>query len=146
LLILADQGWDRATYGGVESGSAHLVNVAGSAANGLSYPSPAPAGKDALQIQSNSALDKEGLGPRGVLAYDATNVLLDAIERAVQENGYPSRQGVIVTLPEVRRHGLTGEIAFDAMGRRVDAFVWLYNIADKSYPGRMLSLQATDGK
>jgi len=41
---------------------------------------------------------------------------------------------------------LTGEIAFDATGRRVNAFVWLYNIVDNSYPGRMLSLPATAGE
>jgi ABC-type branched-subunit amino acid transport system substrate-binding protein len=146
LLTVADQGWDGAVFGGVEAGSVHVVNVAGSAADGLSYVSPAPAGQDALQIEGDLALDREGLGPRGVLAYDATNVLLDAIALAIQEDGYPSRQGVKVALPEVRRHGLTGEIAFDATGRRVDASVWLYNIVDRSYPGRMLSPPATDGE
>ena len=146
LLTVADQGWDGAAFGGVEAGSVHVVDVAGSAADGLSYVSPAPAGQDALQIEGDLALDREGLGPRGVLAYDATNVLLDAIALAIQEDGYPSRQGVKVALPEVRRHGLTGEIAFDATGRRVDASVWLYNIVDKSYPGRMLSPPATDGE
>jgi hypothetical protein len=61
------------------------------------------------------------------------------VELAIQEDGYPSRQGVIVALPEVRRHGLTGEIGFGVTGRRVDAPVWLYNIVDKNYPGRALS-------
>lgn len=146
LLTLVNQGWDGATFGGVEAGSVHLVNVAGSAADGLAYVSPAPAGHDVSQTEGHSALGKEGLGPRGVLAYDATTVLLDAIELAIREDGYPSRPGVIAALPEVRRHGLTGEIAFDATGRRVDAPVWLYNIVDKSYPGRVLFSQATGGE
>jgi branched-chain amino acid transport system substrate-binding protein len=146
LLTVADQGWDGAVFGGVEAGSVHVVNVAGSMADGLSYVSPAPAGRDSLQIEGDLALDSEGLGPRGVLAYDATNVLLDAIALAIQEDGYPSRQGVKVTLPEVRRQGLSGEIAFDATGRRIDASVWLYNIVNKSYPGQMLSRPATDGE
>jgi ABC-type branched-subunit amino acid transport system substrate-binding protein len=146
LLTVADQGWDGAVFGGVEAGSVHVVDVAGSAADGLSYVSPAPAGQDVSQIEGDLALDSGGLGPRGVLAYDATNVLLDAIELAIQEDGYPSRQGVKLALPKVRRHGLTGEIAFDAAGRRIDASVWLYNIVNKNYPGRMLSTPGTGGE
>jgi branched-chain amino acid transport system substrate-binding protein len=146
LLSMAVQGWHGAVFGGVEAGSVHLVDVAGSAADGLSYVSPAPAGQDALQIEGDLALDREGLGPRGVLAYDATNVLLDAIALAIQEDGYPSRQGTKAALPEVRRHGLTGEIAFDATGRRIDASVWLYNIVNNTYPGRMLTYPGTDGE
>jgi ABC-type branched-subunit amino acid transport system substrate-binding protein len=146
LLTLAAQGWDGTVFGGVEAGSVHVVDVAGSAADGLSCISPAPAGHDAIQIEDDLALEREGLGPRGVLAYDATNVLLDAIALAIQEDGYPSRQGIKAALPEVRRHGLTGEIAFDATGRRIDASVWLYNIVDKTYPGRMLTSFGTDGE
>jgi len=138
LLTLAAKGWDGATFAGAEAGSVNLVDIASNAANGLVYASPAPAGHDLSQAGNSSAHGKEGLGPRGVLAYDATGVLLDAIELAIQESGFPSRQGIIAVLPEVRRYGLTGEIAFDATGRRVDAPVWLYNIVNKSYPGRVL--------
>jgi ABC-type branched-subunit amino acid transport system substrate-binding protein len=147
ILTLAEEDWSGTTLGGVESGSIHLVNVAGSLAAGLTFVSPAPAGQDVAQPQGNLTPDMEGLGPRAVLAYDATHVLLDAIELAIQEDGYPSRQGVKTTLPRVQRRGLTGDIVFDAAGRRVDAPVWLYNIVDKSYPGRVLvSPQADNGE
>jgi ABC-type branched-subunit amino acid transport system substrate-binding protein len=147
ILTLAEEDWSGTTLGGVESGSIHLVNVAGSLAAGLTFVSPAPAGQDVAQPQGNLTPDMEGLGPRAVLAYDATHVLLDAIELAIQEDGYPSRQGVKTTLPKVQRRGLTGDIVFDAAGRRVDAPVWLYNIVDKSYPGRVLvSPQADNGE
>jgi len=147
VLTLAKADWSGTTLGGVESGSIHLVNVAGSLAAGLTFVSPAPAGHDVAQPHGNLTPDKEGLGPRAVLAYDATHVLLDAIELAIQEDGYPSRQGVKASLPKVQRRGLTGGIVFDAAGRRVDAPVWLYNIVDKSYPGRVLvSPQADNGE
>jgi ABC-type branched-subunit amino acid transport system substrate-binding protein len=139
LLALADLNWSGVTYGGADAGSVHLVNVAGDAADGLTFVSPAPAGRDLLQvIDRDSTLEVRKLGPRAVLAYDATHVLLDAIELAIGQNGYPTRHGVAAALPEVQRPGLTGIITFDAAGRRVDAPVWLYNIVHKDYPGQML--------
>jgi branched-chain amino acid transport system substrate-binding protein len=138
LLILTSSDWTGALFGGVEAGSVHSVNVAGSAADGLVFVSPAPAGQDVSHIEEHSTHDGKGLAPRAVLAYDATHVLLDAIELAIREDGYPSRRGVAAALPKVRRYGLTGDIAFDATGRRVDAPVWLYSIEDKQYPGQVL--------
>jgi ABC-type branched-subunit amino acid transport system substrate-binding protein len=143
LLILTVNGWNGATFAGTETGSVHLVGVAGNVADGLVYVSPAPAGHDLSQAENNSAQGIKGLGPRGVLAYDTTSVLLDAIELAIQKDGYPSRRGIIAVLPKVRRYGLTGEITFDAAGRRIDAPAWLYNIVDNYYPGRLLSTQLT---
>jgi len=150
LITLAVQDWEGTTFAGVETGSVHLVDIAGNAAAGLAYVSPAPAGHDLSQSEHNSTQVGDGLGPRGVLAYDTTNVLLDAIDLAIQKDGYPSRQGIITTLPEVRRHGLTGDIAFDVTGRRIDAPVWLYKIVDsypveRSYPGRVLLPQPITG-
>jgi branched-chain amino acid transport system substrate-binding protein len=147
LLALDSQDWDGAIFGGVDAGSVQMVSVAGGLTSGLTYVSPAPAGQDVLPIDRNLAVEKEGLAPRAVLAYDATNVLLDAIESAIREDGYPSRQGVVAALPEVRRHGLTGDISFDAVGRRVDAPVWLYTIVSDGYPGQaLLSPQRTTGE
>jgi branched-chain amino acid transport system substrate-binding protein len=143
LLALAVNDWKGATLAGAETGDVHLVDIAGNAAVGLAYVSPAPAGQDLSQAEGSLAHGIKELGPRGVLAYDATSVLLDAIELAIQKDGFPSKQGIVAALPEVRRYGLTGEIAFDRAGRRLDAPVWFYNIVDKSYPGRVLFPQPT---
>jgi branched-chain amino acid transport system substrate-binding protein len=139
LVALNRLDWVGATFGGVEAGSVNLVNVAGGVATGLTFASPAPAGRDMPQIEADWGQGKEELGPRAVLAYDATLVLLDAIELAIREVGSPSRQGVVTALPAVRRRGLTGDIVFDATGRRVDAPVWLYRIVHGNYPGQMRS-------
>lgn len=148
LLALDRLDWMGTAFGGVEAGSVHVVNVAGDVATGLTFASPSPAGRDALEAGGgDSALEIDELGPRAVLAYDATHVLLDAIELAIQQDGYPSRQGVVTALPTVRRYGLTGAIAFDATGRRLDAPVWFYNIMHRDYPGQvLLSPQAVSGE
>jgi ABC-type branched-subunit amino acid transport system substrate-binding protein len=137
-LLLASSGWSGSIYGGVEAGSINLVSVAGSVADGLVFASPAPAGKDVAHIGEHPGPDKRGLGPRAVLAYDATHILLDAIDLAIREDGFPSREGVAVALPMVRRSGLTGSITFDVGGLRADAPVWLYGIQDNRYPGQVL--------
>jgi branched-chain amino acid transport system substrate-binding protein len=138
LLALAASDWTGATFGGADVGNVHLVNVAGDVAGGLTFASPAPAGRDTTAGYGD-------LGPRAVLAYDATHVLLDALELAIRQDGRPTRSGVITALAMVQRHGLTGDITFDAAGRRVDAPVWLYRIVDKDYPGQMLK-QVTGSK
>ena len=139
LLSLHASDWKGSVFGAAEVGNVQLVDVAGDVAAGLIFVSPSPAGRDVPQaIVDDSALEKEQLGPRAVLAYDATHTLLDAIELAIQRDGHPSRQGVVSALPAVRHGGLTGPIAFDSDGRRVDAPVWLYNISNNDYPGQVL--------
>ncbi len=140
LRALSSQGWAGFAFGGAETGSLHVISVAGNAATGLTFASPAPAGADLLpSVRGDSTVDQSRLSPRAVLAYDATQVLLDAIEIAIHRDGHPSRQGVAAALPQVRRDGLTGTIVFDVAGRRVDAPVWLYNITHKQYPGKVLA-------
>jgi ABC-type branched-subunit amino acid transport system substrate-binding protein len=73
-----------------------------------------------------------------VSAYDSAQVLLDAMAAAIQHNGRADRRSVLDALPGVRRRGLTGEIAFDEQGRRIDAPVWLYRLGDGQYPGALV--------
>jgi branched-chain amino acid transport system substrate-binding protein len=131
LAALRGLGWSGAAYGGVSAGDVQLVEVAGAAADGTTLVSPAPAGRD---VPAGGHPD---LGPRAVAAYDATQVLLDALDAAGRRDGHITRPGVMATLATVRRQGLTGDIAFDAGGRRVDAPLWLYRIEGASYPGRL---------
>jgi len=130
LAALSALGWSGAVYGGVNAGDVQLVNVAGAAADGTTLVSPAPAGRDAPGGHAD-------LGPRAVAAYDATQVLLDAMDIAGRRDGQITRQAVITALAAVRHQGLTGAIAFDAGGRRVDAPLWLYQIVGAGYPGQL---------
>lgn len=65
-------------------------------------------------------------GPRSIVAYDATNVLLDAIALDAQAHGRPTRAGVADALRRVRHKGLLGFISFDQTNAWTDAPTWIY--------------------
>jgi branched-chain amino acid transport system substrate-binding protein len=60
-----------------------------------------------------------------ILAYDATNVLLDAIAQAASSSSL-QRQAVTAALANVQRVGLNGTLAFDATRSWAAAPVFLY--------------------
>jgi ABC-type branched-subunit amino acid transport system substrate-binding protein len=118
-----------------------MVQVAKAAANGLVFVSPAPAPRDVpgseAFIEAYQTLAGFPPGPRAVLAYDATNILLDAIEQAMLEQQQPSRSEVCAIITNVQRRGISGDIAFDTQGQRINAPVWVYQISEEKegYPG-----------
>ncbi len=143
-LILA---WQQAAparpiFGQPEVGSLQVVQVAGPAANGLIYVSPGPAPADISANQFSAAYQSlAGFppGPRAVMAYEATNVLLAAIERALLEGPAPPERGdVRAVINQTQLAGLTGQIAFDDQGCRLNAPVWAYQISNEAYPGTLL--------
>jgi branched-chain amino acid transport system substrate-binding protein len=131
-------------FGQVEVGSPQLVQVAGPAADELIFVSPGPdpahLTNAAAFYQAYQALAGFPPGPRAVLAYDATHILLDGIEQSVRINYQPpTRPQVSAALNQVQRQGVSGKIAFDRQGRRIDAPIWLYQIVDQTYPGVLLA-------
>jgi branched-chain amino acid transport system substrate-binding protein len=140
LVALRQRGVTAPFVSGSELvGSVLLTQMAGEAAEGVFYASPAPAPADLGGVegfvQGYRTLAGFEPGPRGVLAYDATNVLLDAVDAAIRGDGRPTRRGVIAGLGAVRRQGLTGPIAFDGAGRRENPPTWIYRIDGGRYPG-----------
>lgn len=65
-------------------------------------------------------------GPRSIVAYDTTNVLLDAIALDAQVRGLPTRAGVADALRRVRHDGLLGQITFDRDNVWAGAPAWMY--------------------
>jgi branched-chain amino acid transport system substrate-binding protein len=136
-------------FGQVDVGNRQLLQVAGPAADGLIIVSPGPAVEDVSGSENlNStyqALAGHPPGPRALLAYDAANVLLDSVEKAMiirdQQwfNEHSVRADVGAVLASVQRHGVTGEIAFDGEGRRQAAPIWVYEISDAKYPGILVA-------
>jgi branched-chain amino acid transport system substrate-binding protein len=133
-------------FGHVETGNLQLVQVAGPAANGFIFVSPAPSADDlpgqATFVETYQAMAGLPPTPRAVLAYDATNVLLDSIEQAmIMKNHWPTTQpdraDVSAALSAIQRQGVSGQIAFDPTGRRLDAPVWVYQISEAIYPGTL---------
>jgi ABC-type branched-subunit amino acid transport system substrate-binding protein len=131
-------------FGQVEVGNRQLVQVAGPAADGLIFVSPGP-GADDIEGNESFKVAYQTLagfppGPRSILAYDATHILLDSIEQAMIINSQPwpnepSRPEIVITLTTIRRQGLTGNIEFASNGQRLDAPVWVYQISEARYPG-----------
>lgn len=126
--------------GQVDVGSPQVVQMAGAAANGLIYVSPGPdptgvAGAESF-VEAYRTLAGFTPGPRAVLAYDATQVLLDAINQAMLRNNYqPTRSEVSAIINNIQRRGISGDIAFDTRGQRINSPVWVYQITEEEYPG-----------
>jgi ABC-type branched-subunit amino acid transport system substrate-binding protein len=141
VKALRETGWSGSLFGAPDVGGTQLLDVAGGAAEGMIIASPAPAGADLPLHPGEDLTSFTSLTPRAVLAYDAAQVLLTAIERNLAQDGFPSRKGVITALPSVHINSLTGEIIFGADGRRLRAPVWMYQIENNRYPGSIINVE-----
>ena len=119
LFSLRGTGWEGVFLGGPELAATDFVAVAGEAAEGAvfvtpwPFPADVPGGADfiaAYQEVSGGVMP----GPLALPAYEATWVLLEALERDVTAHGAPTREGVGASLPATERDGLLGHVAFDA--------------------------------
>lgn len=147
LLTLDEQNTLLPVFGQADAGDRQVVQVAGPAANGLVFVSPGP---NAADMQTNEAFvknyqDLAGFPPppRAILAYEAANVLLDSIEQAMITNSswfnQLERADISEGISHVQHQGLTGSIVFDTSGRRLNAPVWVYQIANTTYPGVLVA-------
>lgn len=134
-------------FGQAATGDRQLVQVAGPAANGLVFVSPGPATAEGDGSDSFSQTYQAAAGypppPRAILAYDATQILLDALAQTMKldnkwYNQTTQRTAISQNLAQVARPGLTGPIAFGADGRRINAPVWVYQISEVRYPGNSI--------
>jgi len=118
-----------------------LLKLAGAAAEGAYCLALVP---DVAQVPAAGdflaryrAFSPRPLGPYTAPAYDATRLLLAAIERAIQASGRPSRAAVAAGLARTRGFGgVTGEVTFDARGANTAARVYVYRIVDGQRSGR----------
>jgi branched-chain amino acid transport system substrate-binding protein len=145
ILALDQAGISLPLLGHVDVGSPQVVQVAHQAANGLIFVSPGPdpddiAGTETF-VEAYQTLAGFPPGPRAVLAYDATNVLLEAIELALLKSSrQPTRAEISAVINQIQRHGISGDIVFDTQGQRIDAPVWVYQISgEEEYPGVLIA-------
>jgi branched-chain amino acid transport system substrate-binding protein len=75
-----------------------------------------------------------------VYAYDAANVILNALEAAIKANGgkKPTREQVARAVREVKLDGLTGRIEFDSKGDRKLSDYYIVGMKEAKYPGEVL--------
>jgi ABC-type branched-subunit amino acid transport system substrate-binding protein len=130
---LYDAGWEGTFLGGPELAAADYAAVAGGAAEGTVFVTPYPFPKDvpgsadfiaAYQAVSHGVPP----GPLALPAYEATWVLLEALERDIAAHGEPTREGMTSALAPTRREGLLGEITFDGDRNWSDAPLYWYQI------------------
>jgi len=133
LIVQARRrGVDAPFMGGGDWGSPKLMQIGGATVEGTLYVTSAPAleeigGTDEF-VASYETLAGQPAGPQAIMAYDATGVLLEAISRAIVAEGKPSRVAVTAQLAEIYFEGLTGPIAFDARGDRLDPVIYIHRV------------------
>ena len=102
LLDMRARGIDAPLWGGPALARAQLPLIAGPAADGTCYAITAPLFADPSPgsdfAAAYRALAGHDPGPWAALAYDATYLLLDALERDILARGRPSRDGMIAAL------------------------------------------------
>jgi len=107
-----------------------FIQLAGSAAEGVEFIAPAPLPADSADptFADRYRAISNGVEPRSyaVLAYDAAQVLFDALARDVKLNHQPTRAGVITALAQTETFGLSGHFSFDSNRNWVEAKGWVY--------------------
>jgi branched-chain amino acid transport system substrate-binding protein len=112
LKVLRDAGWGGVFLGGPELAAADFAAVAGDAAEGARFATPWPFPTDipdstdfvaAYQVMGPHV---EPPGPLALPAYDATQQVLEALERDIAANGAPTREGMAAALAEVESGGV----------------------------------------
>lgn len=121
-------------YGPALWGQPQFAALAGEAADGVAFVSPAPYPADSADpsFAERYRAMSNGVEPRAnaVLAYDAARLLFAAIEASVADEGQPTREGVAAALAEISIDGLSGTIAFDNGGDWIDGQGWVYRLEE----------------
>ena len=157
VAALRDAGWEGVFLGGPELAASDFIAVAGEAAEGSVFvtPWPFPAdvpGSDELRffLENLSSGEKTDFvaayravsngvppGPLALPAYEATWVLLEALERDIAAHGVPTREGIAAALPATERDGLLGRITFDASRSWDGAPLYWYRVGPGGVPERV---------
>jgi len=131
VVGLAQSGVHATWIGGQALADRQFAAIAGPAAEGavaaLGAPLPADLASPDEFVTRYRALANAEPGWRAPLAYDAANVLFDAIARAAA-TGRPSRSSVAEALRLSHSQGLIGPISFDDQGNWREARVYLYRL------------------
>ncbi|HIQ05169.1 MAG TPA: hypothetical protein EYH31_05665 [Anaerolineae bacterium] len=128
LLALAATGYRGLAIAGPEGGLSIVKQRAGSAANALFWFGSMPPVSEGWSTSFTAeyvALAGQPPGPYAALAYDAANVLLNAIAAGIAQSEKPERAVVADALADTDYTGLSGSIAFDAAGAWQDAPVYV---------------------
>jgi branched-chain amino acid transport system substrate-binding protein len=137
VATLRETGWGGDALGGPALAASDFAAVAGTAAEGTTFVTPwpfpphAPMGESFIRTYRVTSGGVEP-GPYALPAYEATWIVLDALERAAEE-GPLSREKVSTALTESRGDGHLGQLSFDRSEERRWALYW-YRIGPDGTP------------
>jgi branched-chain amino acid transport system substrate-binding protein len=152
VSALRQAGWAGAFVGGPELAAPDFAAVAGQAASGTVFVTSCPFAGDETGFLGNNPVSGDGTDfrdayqsasngvPPGALAlsaYEATWVLLEALERDVAAHGKPTRDGVAAALAATEREGRLGRVTFDAARSWSGALLYWYRIETGGIPHLM---------
>jgi branched-chain amino acid transport system substrate-binding protein len=137
LAALRDAGWAGDALGGPALAASDFAAVAGTAAEGARFVTPWPFPADVAAAEPfvsayRDASNGQPPGPYALPAYEATWMLLQALERAAA-SGQPTRATVSGALPTVQRDGLLGPLSFDPR-QEADWTLYWYRIGPDAIP------------
>ncbi|WP_046215795.1 branched-chain amino acid ABC transporter substrate-binding protein [Paenibacillus wulumuqiensis] len=141
-----DKGITAPIMGGDALDSSGLVEIAGADVKGALYSSVAgeiakmEGGSDwAARYQQEFGKAPEGYS---AYAYDSMTIMLDAIKKTLDSGGgeMPSREAVRDGVRATKDFkGIATEVSFDDKGDNAYAKVYIYEFADDTYPGKLVS-------
>jgi branched-chain amino acid transport system substrate-binding protein len=113
--------------------SSDLTKIAGKAVVGMHYtsaagPASALAGAKAFVDDFKKKFGKNP-EPYAAEAYDATAIVIKALEATAKGGKMPSREDVSTAIRKVKHTGITGEIEFDGKGDRKKALYFVLQVA-----------------
>jgi ABC-type branched-subunit amino acid transport system substrate-binding protein len=147
VSALRGAGWEGVFLGGPELAAPDFVAVAGRAAEGATFVTPYPFPGHETGIFPENPVSAQHtdfiaayravssrVPPRSLAlpAYEATRVLLEALQRDIAAHGAPTREGVAAALPATERQGLLGRITFDADRSWGHAPLYWYRVGAQS--------------
>jgi ABC-type branched-subunit amino acid transport system substrate-binding protein len=140
---LRQAGWTGAFVGGPELAAPDFAAVAGEAATGTVFVTSCPFAGNETGVFPENLVSGDGTDfrdayqsvsndvPPGALAlsaYEATWVLLEALERDIAAHGKPTRDGMAAALAATERECGLGRVTFDAARSWGDAPLYWYRI------------------
>jgi ABC-type branched-subunit amino acid transport system substrate-binding protein len=130
LIEMRDSGVRVPLLGGPMLARTQLSQIAGDAVEGACHVLTDP-----LYAEEGAELGKDA--PWAALAYDASVLLLDALQADIETSGRPTREGVAAALAQVR--GPDGELVFEDHRRRQAEMTFYCYQAGETYPGSVVS-------
>lgn len=138
VAALHRAGWGGHVLGGPALSAADFASVAGDSASGAAFVTPWPFPADIPGAANFTAAYRQVSGgtepgPLALPAYEATWLLLEALERAAADD-QPTRQGVSAALSAAERRGVLGKLVLGDAGQWADLGIYWYHIGPDGAP------------